>query len=123
MKAVIVGAAGVRTPHLVQAIWRKREALGVDSLTMMDIDARRLGLMEKVVAEMIGDPAFPITASMDPGEALADAGFGSLPSVGGMEARAVDEQVPLKYDVLGQRPPTRRFCHGCAYDSGDPGLH
>ena len=44
-----------RTPHLVQAIWRKREALGVDSLTMMDIDARRLGLMEKVVAEMIGD--------------------------------------------------------------------
>lgn len=103
MKAVIVGAAGVRTPHLVQAIWRKREALGVDSLTMMDIDARRLGLMEKVVAEMIGDPAFPITASMDPGEALADAGFVIFTiRVGGMEARAVDEQVSLKYDVLGQ---------------------
>jgi len=103
LKAVIVGAAGVRTPYLIKAIWQKRQVLNVDSLTMMDIDAKRLGLLETVVLEMIDDPEFPITATTDPREALADAGFVIFTiRVGGMEARAVDEQVPLKYDVLGQ---------------------
>ena len=45
MKIAIIGAAGVRTPLIVQAILTHQERLGLSELTLMDIDGEQLELI------------------------------------------------------------------------------
>lgn len=105
MKLTVVGAAGVRTPHLVKAIVDQSKDLGISKISLMDIDGERLRLLNSVIQDMFLDyetqPNISITT--DSKEALEDTDFVIFTiRVGNTEGRAWDESIPLKYGVLGQ---------------------
>ncbi len=43
MKLTILGAAGVRTPLIVEEIIRRQDALGIRELCLMDVDGEAAG--------------------------------------------------------------------------------
>jgi 6-phospho-beta-glucosidase len=100
MRIAILGAAGVRTPLIVEAMAARQAQLGLTELALMDIDASRLRLISQLLP---GEPPFAVTATTDPREALAAADFVITTfRVGGMAARVLDETIPLKYGLIGQ---------------------
>lgn len=105
MKLTILGAAGVRTPLVLQSILARQHQLGLDELALMDVDGKRLGLMHALCNALVGsdDIIFKVTWTEDARSAIRGADY-VIPTfrVGGMESRVIDEQVPLQYGVLGQ---------------------
>jgi len=105
MKIAIIGAAGVRTPLIVKAIYTHQDRLGVSELTLMDVDSERLDLIGALTSqiEQSSDTKFHITRTTDSRIALADANFVITTfRVGGIESRVIDERVPLNHGILGQ---------------------
>lgn len=105
VKVAIVGAAGVRTPQLVEALWARAEELVVTELALLDIDDRRLDLMENVIRELPGieSGCTKLTWTTDPRDALRGSDFVIFTiRVGNINSRVIDEQIPLKYGVIGQ---------------------
>ena len=105
MKIAIIGAAGVRTPLIVQAMQRRHGAgrLDLAELALMDIDAERLDLMGALTAPLEQSVGFRITRTTDATVALNSADYVITTfRVGGIESRVVDERVPLTHGILGQ---------------------
>jgi 6-phospho-beta-glucosidase len=100
-----MGAAGVRTPLIVQAIQRRHAAgcLDLHELALMDIDAERLDLIGTLTAALEQSASFRITRTTDVTVALNSADYVITTfRVGGIESRVVDERVPLAHGLLGQ---------------------
>jgi 6-phospho-beta-glucosidase len=105
MKLTIIGAAGVRTPLIVKECYKKAESLGLTELALLDIDEKRLEQIEKVTLSILDDVPSGMKRyiTTDPKQALDGADYVITTfRVGGMEARVVDERVPLSQGVLGQ---------------------
>jgi len=105
MKLTIIGAAGVRTPLVLQSIIARQHKVGLSELALMDVDARRLELMRGLCEALIGKDnfGFKITWTQDARSAIRGADYVITTfRVGGMESRVIDEQAPLQYGVLGQ---------------------
>src|SRR5512145_307765 len=105
MKITILGAAGVRTPLIVQAITARQEWIGIKELALMDIDSRRLDLIGAITAPLqdSGAVKYKLTRTTDARQALSGADFVITTfRVGGMPSRVIDERVPLDLGVLGQ---------------------
>ncbi len=105
MKIAVLGAAGVRTPLMIEAILRRQTTLGMTELALMDIDADRLDLIGSITAsqEKTNDSPIKILRTTDPRRALEGADYVITTfRVGGMAARVVDERVALEYGILGQ---------------------
>lgn len=105
MNVAIIGAAGVRTPQLVHALLLYGEELGLQEIRLMDIDGQRLEWMGLVVQELNRRAARPVELSftVDASSALDGVDYALFTlRVGGVDARRADEQIPLKYGVLGQ---------------------
>ncbi len=105
MKIAIIGAAGVRTPLIVQAVRRRQESLRPTELCLMDIDGEHLELIASLVAPATQplDTKLHITCTTDALAALRDADFVITTfRVGGIESRVIDERVPLSHGILGQ---------------------
>ena len=105
MKISIIGAGGVRTPLIVQAMLKRQDLLGLSELALMDIDEERLELIGALTApvERSSNTHFHITRTTDPEVALKDADFVITTfRVGGIESRVIDERVPLDHGILGQ---------------------
>jgi 6-phospho-beta-glucosidase len=105
MKLAIIGAGGVRTPLLIQAIHKRQGRLGINQLSLMDIDPARMNTIGAVSHQLeeSGKLDFKITRTDDLKEALTGADFVITTfRVGGIESRAIDERVPLNLGILGQ---------------------
>ncbi len=105
MKIAILGAAGVRTPLIVQSIARRQARLNLSDLALMDIDADRLELIGALTRQLeLQQPvSFKITRTTDARQALSGADFVITTfRVGGIAARLIDERVPLESGILGQ---------------------
>ncbi len=105
MKIAIIGAAGVRTPLIVQAIQRRYGVgrLDLTELALMDVDAERLDLIGTLTASLEQGAGFHITRTTDATVALNSADYVITTfRVGGIESRVVDERVPLAHGLLGQ---------------------
>lgn len=105
MKLAIIGAGGVRTPLLIQALQKRQSSLGIERLSLMDIDSERLRLMASVTHQLedTGGLSFSVERTGDLRHALKDADFVITTfRVGGIESRVVDERVPLNLGLLGQ---------------------
>ncbi len=105
MKIAIIGAGGVRTPLIIQAIRRRQDRLGITELSLMDIDGERLALIGALTSPIEQAPGtgFHVTRTTDPRLALRQADFVITTfRVGGIESRVIDERVPLGYGILGQ---------------------
>jgi len=104
MKLTFIGAGGDRTPLVVQSILNFQDKLPLDTVCLMDIDAERLELI-KVACKprLLKEPKFKLEWTTDARKAIRGADFiVTTFREGSIESRVIDEQVPLKYGVLGQ---------------------
>jgi 6-phospho-beta-glucosidase len=105
MKVTIIGAAGVRTPGIIESFIRRQSKIGCDELCLMDIDGERLSLIASLTRKLEEsiETKFKITRTTDSKEALKNADYVITTfRVGGIESRVIDEQIPLENGILGQ---------------------
>jgi len=104
MKMTLIGT-GVRTPFVLHGLADRAASLGLDEVVLHDADASRLDVMSALGAYLCKSwgAGFMLRGEPDPRAALEGARFVfTAIRVGQERARAIDEQVPLKYGVLGQ---------------------
>lgn len=105
MKLTIIGAAGLRTPLILEEIIHRQNRLHITDLCLMDIDEERLQLIAAITTPAENDPGikFKVTRTTDPDLALKDADYVITTfRVGGIESRIIDERVALNLGFLGQ---------------------
>jgi 6-phospho-beta-glucosidase len=106
IKVAIVGSGSSYTPELIEGILaRAHDTLPITHISMFDVDRRRQGIMAGLTERMINAAGrkIKVDACDDLDRSLAGADFVITQiRVGGMEARHIDETVPLKYGVIGQ---------------------
>lgn len=105
MKIAIIGAAGLRTPLMIQNIALRQQQLDLDELALMDIDADALDLMKSFVQSTPQAQSldFRVSWTTDPVTALTGADYVITTfRVGGIASRVIDERVPLELGILGQ---------------------
>lgn len=105
MKITVIGAGGTRTPLAMQSILASQEHIGLTELALMDTNAENLELMRILCESLLedGDARFSRLWTTDARQALTGADYVVTTfRAGGMASRVVDEQVPLRYGVLGQ---------------------
>lgn len=103
LKITVLGGGSTYTPELVEGFIRYFDELPVAQLTLMDISAERLKIVGDLVQRMIGDLPMKLVRTLNRQEALTGADFVvTQMRIGGLAARALDEQIPLRHGVLGQ---------------------
>jgi 6-phospho-beta-glucosidase len=107
VKIVTIGGGSSYTPELVEGFIKRYDELPVRELWLVDIEAGRekLEIVGNLAKRMVAKAGLPIEIhlTLDRREALKDADFVTTQfRVGLLEARAKDERIPLKYNVIGQ---------------------
>jgi len=101
----VVGGGGMRTPLLISGLIACRTHLPVDRVVLYDVDTDALAMVAALAEPMLvrsGRPFVVQTTTSAP-EAFAGASFVITSiRVSGLSGRIVDEQVPLRYGVVGQ---------------------
>ena len=103
-KMTLLGS-GVRTPYVFHGLIASQAALGLTEVVLHDADHDRLDLMAAFGAYLCEQwgATFTVRAEHDARAALSGARFVfAAIRVGQDTARTLDEQLPLKYGVLGQ---------------------
>ncbi|WP_066371397.1 6-phospho-beta-glucosidase [Neobacillus fumarioli] len=107
VKIVTIGGGSSYTPELVEGFIKRYDELPVRELWLVDIPAgeeklKIVGNLAKRMVEKAGVP-IDIHLTLNRREALKDADFVTTQfRVGLLDARAKDERIPLKYNVIGQ---------------------
>jgi 6-phospho-beta-glucosidase len=105
VKIALVGGGGFRTPLVHGALVGIAAAVPIEPLILYDVDDRRLERIAQVIEgeNRARGGGLGVRTTTDLDEALdrADVVFVAI-RVGGLEARIVDEAVPLELGVLGQ---------------------
>lgn len=103
LKIAVIGGGSTYTPELIEGFIRYYDELPVAEARLMDISNERLNVVGGLVERMFGDLPVKVTRTTDQRAAIDGADFViSQLRVGGLAARALDEQLPLKHGVLGQ---------------------
>lgn len=107
LKLAIIGGGSSYTPELIEGVLKRREFLPVSEIHLVDIDQGRekLDIIHALATRMVAKVGadIKISAGTDRREAIKGADFVMTQfRVGGLKARASDERIPLKYDVIGQ---------------------
>jgi 6-phospho-beta-glucosidase len=107
IKLVVIGGGSSYTPELVEGVLLRGKTFPVKELVLVDIEAGRskvdavFGLVGRMIARAGSD--ISLQRTFDRKRALEGADFVvSQFRVGGLEARAGDESLPLKYGMIGQ---------------------
>ncbi|MCF7837832.1 MAG: alpha-galactosidase [Candidatus Marinimicrobia bacterium] len=102
LRIVMIGAGSAGFCRVLVQDILHFEALRDAHIVLMDVDADRLNLVERVMARFAEQQALSCTfsATTDLTEALTDARFAiSMIQVGGLEPYKLDINIPLKYGV------------------------
>lgn len=107
VKIVTIGGGSSYTPELVEGFIKRYHELPVRELWLVDIEAgkEKLEIVGNLAKRMVAKAGLPIEVHLilDRKEALKGADFVTTQfRVGLLEARAKDERIPLKYNVIGQ---------------------
>lgn len=107
LKIVVIGGGSSYTPELVEGIINKREQLPVSELVFVDISIglEKVQINTEFVKRMFAKEQMDVAISytLDRRTALVGADFVMTQfRVGGLDARAKDERIPLKYGMVGQ---------------------
>ncbi|MFS0783276.1 6-phospho-beta-glucosidase [Bacillus sp. 1P06AnD] len=107
IKVVTIGGGSSYTPELVEGFIKRYDEFPVKELWLVDIEAGKeklhiVGELAKRMVEKAGVP-MQVHLTLDRREALKDADFVTTQMrIGQIDARILDEQIPLKYGVIGQ---------------------
>lgn len=107
IKLVVIGGGSSYTPELVDGIIKRYDVLPVKELILVDIEDGRekVEINNNFIKRMFKKADMDVKSSwtLDRESALAGADFVITQfRVGGLEARAKDESIPLKYNITGQ---------------------
>ena len=107
MKLVVIGGGSSYTPELIEGVILHHHSLPISEVVLVDIKAgeEKLNINTAFSKRMIKKAGLPISVSgtLNRREALAGADFIiTQMRVGGLDARARDERIPLKYGMIGQ---------------------
>ncbi|KLU63212.1 putative 6-phospho-beta-glucosidase [Peptococcaceae bacterium CEB3] len=107
LKLVVIGGGSSYTPELAEGLIKKHASLPIKEIVLADIgDGReKAGINGDLLKRMYRKAGLDVNVwvTLDRREALAGADFVVTQfRVGGLEARAKDESIPMKYDLIGQ---------------------
>ena len=107
LKIAVVGGGSSYTPELIEGILVRQDHLPVRELVLVDVPmgAEKVSIIESLARRMAAKAGadIHIHATMDRPSAIRGADFVITQfRVGGLDARAKDESIPLKYDIIGQ---------------------
>lgn len=103
LKIAVIGGGSTYTPELIEGFIRYYDELPIRQITLMDISTERLKIVGDLVQRMLGELPVALARTTDRIEAITGADFViTQMRIGGLAARALDEQIPLKHGVLGQ---------------------
>lgn len=101
----IIGAGSVYTPELLEIMGKLRDSLPVKELRLMDPDPERLRIMYGFTGRFLKNIKYELklVKTQDRIEAIKGVDFVVTQiRVGGNKARVKDEEIPLRYGLLGQ---------------------
>ena len=107
IKIVTIGGGSSYTPELIEGFIKRYDSLPVREIWLVDIEEGRqkqeiVGALAKRMVKEAGLP-IEVKLSYDRREALPGADFVTTQiRVGQLEARRLDESIPLSYGLLGQ---------------------
>lgn len=105
MKLTIFGGGSSYTPELVEGLIEHHARLPVAELCLVDVSEQRLDILAGLSRRMLARAGLPIavTATTDRRRGFDGATFvNSIIRVGGMQARSLDERLPLRHGIVGQ---------------------
>ncbi len=107
MKIVVIGGGSSYTPELVEGIILRADQINVEKIVFVDIESgkEKLEIIGALAKRMIkkSELSIQVDLTFNRIEAITDADFVLTQfRVGGLDARANDERIPLTYDVIGQ---------------------
>ena len=107
IKLAIIGGGSSYTPELVDGIIQRTRELPITDIWFVDTEEgrKKLDIITRLSQRMISNAGLDIKvhSTLDRREAIAGAQFVMTQfRVGGLAARARDERIPLRYNVIGQ---------------------
>jgi len=107
LKIVTIGGGSSYTPELVEGFIKRYEQLPVKELWLVDIEEgkEKLEIVSKLAQRMVEKAGVPmkVIPTLNRREALKDADFVTTQMrVGLLEARILDERIPLSLGMIGQ---------------------
>lgn len=107
LKVVTIGGGSSYTPELIEGFINRYDTLPINELWLVDIEAGRekLEIVGNLAKRMVEEAGIPmeIVLSLDRKEALKNADFVTTQiRVGQLEARILDERIPLSHGIIGQ---------------------
>lgn len=102
MKIAIIGAGSSYTPELIFGLLDVSEQIDLREVWMHDIDERKLQIMYGFCQRLVKD-RFKLFETKDFVEAVRESSYVVFQfRPGGLKARKSDEEIPLKYGLIGQ---------------------
>jgi 6-phospho-beta-glucosidase len=107
IKIVTIGGGSSYTPELIEGFIKRYDELPISEIWLVDIEEgkEKLEIVGALAKRMVANAGLPIEVhlTLDRRTALKDADFVTTQiRVGLLDARAKDERIPLKYNVIGQ---------------------
>lgn len=107
IKVVTIGGGSSYTPELIEGFIKRYHEFPIEELWLVDIETgkEKLHIVGELAKRMVAKAGIPMTIhlTLNRREALKDADFVTTQMrVGQIDARIIDEKIPLKYDVIGQ---------------------
>ena len=105
MNLTLIGAGGLRTPMFTLAAARWAKRIGLERLTLMDVDEKRLGPVADLCGMLVRQMGAPLRLvhTTDPAKAIKGADFVVLSiRVGNERGRIADERVAIENGAIGQ---------------------
>ena len=107
LKFAVIGGGSSYTPELIEGIAARQESLPVGELWLVDVEQglEKVQIIADLTRRMLKKAGSDISVhvTLNRREAIEHADFVLTQfRVGGLEARAKDESIPLKYGIIGQ---------------------
>lgn len=107
LKIVTIGAGSSYTPELAEGLLKRYEDLPITEWWLVDIKSgeKKLNIIFDLVQRMVVKSGLPIKVykTLDRAKAVTNADFITTQlRVGQLEARELDEYIPLKHGLIGQ---------------------
>jgi 6-phospho-beta-glucosidase len=103
LNIAVIGGGSTYTPELVEGFIRYFSELPIGRISLMDISEERLQIIGDLVQRMLGNLPVTLVRTTDRRQAIEGADFViTQMRIGGLAARARDEQIPLRHGILGQ---------------------
>lgn len=107
MKLVVIGGGSSYTAELIEGVILHKDSLPITEVVLIDVEMGldKVRINTEFARRMVKKAGLPIQVSytLNRKEGLKDAAFVITQlRVGGLDARAKDERIPLTYGVIGQ---------------------